>query len=101
MGALTPVYDAHGVTLYHGDCVEVLAALAADGLRVDAYLEDPPYGREFMGRDWDYGIPGARCRREARRRKMRRQQRKEKRKRKRPPRATSSRQGCTATASTT
>lgn len=34
-----------------GDCVEVLRAMP-DG-SVDAICTDPPYGIEFMGREWD------------------------------------------------
>jgi DNA modification methylase len=39
------------VTLLHGDCIEVLPTLEADS--VDAVVTDPPYGLEFMGKDWD------------------------------------------------
>jgi DNA modification methylase len=39
------------VTLLHGDCLEVLPALEADS--VDAVVTDPPYGLEFMGKEWD------------------------------------------------
>lgn len=34
-----------------GDCVEVMAKMPAAS--VDAIVTDPPYGLEFMGRDWD------------------------------------------------
>lgn len=34
-----------------GDCVERLAALAENS--VDAIVTDPPYGLEFMGKEWD------------------------------------------------
>lgn len=34
-----------------GDCVEVMAGMELDS--VDAIVTDPPYGLEFMGRDWD------------------------------------------------
>ena len=37
--------------LYHGDCREVLAGRPAGS--VDAVVTDPPYGLEFMGKDWD------------------------------------------------
>lgn len=36
---MTPYYDEAGVTIYHGDCREVLPTLRADALVVD-----PPYG---------------------------------------------------------
>jgi DNA modification methylase len=38
-------------TIYHGDCLEVLRALP--DASVDAVVTDPPYGLEFMGKDWD------------------------------------------------
>lgn len=34
-----------------GDCVELMAEL--DECSVDAIVTDPPYGLEFMGKDWD------------------------------------------------
>ena len=34
-----------------GDCREVLPTLAAES--VDACVTDPPYGLEFMGKEWD------------------------------------------------
>ncbi len=37
--------------LHHGDCLEVMAAMDADS--VAAVVTDPPYGLEFMGKDWD------------------------------------------------
>lgn len=44
-------FDAGDVTVLLGDCVEVLAGLEAQS--VDAVVTDPPYGLEFMGKDWD------------------------------------------------
>lgn len=38
-------------TIYHGDCLAVLAELP--DASVDAVVTDPPYGLEFMGKDWD------------------------------------------------
>jgi DNA modification methylase len=38
-------------TLHHGDCLDVLRTLPADSL--DAIVTDPPYGLEFMGKEWD------------------------------------------------
>lgn len=39
-----------------GDCVEQMRTLEADS--VDAIVTDPPYGLEFMGKDWDgFGTP--------------------------------------------
>ena len=37
--------------LIRGDCVEVMAGLPESS--VDAVVCDPPYGLEFMGKDWD------------------------------------------------
>jgi DNA modification methylase len=39
------------VTLHHGDCLDVLRTLP--DASVDAVVTDPPYGLEFMGKDWD------------------------------------------------
>lgn len=38
-----------------GDVMDVLPTLDADSF--DAMLTDPPYGLEFMGRDWDRVVP--------------------------------------------
>jgi DNA modification methylase len=37
--------------LIRGDCVEVMRAMPDES--VDAIVCDPPYGLEFMGKDWD------------------------------------------------
>lgn len=37
--------------LLQGDCVEVMRGLPANS--VDAIVTDPPYGLEFMGKEWD------------------------------------------------
>jgi len=34
-------------TLYHGDCLEVMDKLIADGVKVDAVVTDPPYGIDY------------------------------------------------------
>lgn len=64
---MKPHYADDQVTLYHGDCIDVLRAddygydwnlgyrearAFADN-SVDAVVCDPPYGLEFMGKDWD------------------------------------------------
>ena len=46
-----PYLDDGDVRLYLGDCVEVMAAMPAES--VDAVVCDPPYGLEFMGKEWD------------------------------------------------
>ena len=45
------VYEGHGVTLHHADCLDVLRSLP--DCSVDAVVTDPPYGLEFMGKEWD------------------------------------------------
>ena len=42
---------ADGWQLLEGDCVKVMQALKAES--VDVIVCDPPYGLEFMGKDWD------------------------------------------------
>lgn len=44
-------YQDHGVTLHHGDCLDVLAELPDQS--VDSVVTDPPYGLRFMGKSWD------------------------------------------------
>lgn len=39
------------IHLRHGDCVEVLADMPEGS--VGAVVSDPPYGLEFMGKEWD------------------------------------------------
>ena len=43
-----------------GDCIEVMASMPEAS--VDAVVCDPPYGLEFMGKEWDRLIPPARGR---------------------------------------
>ena len=45
---MKPYYDADGVTIYHGDCQEVLP-----NLRGDALVTDPPYGIGWKRGPWD------------------------------------------------
>jgi DNA modification methylase len=53
---VTPHYSDDAVTLYHGDCLDVLRELDAES--VDAVVTDPPYGLGFMGKQWDALPPG-------------------------------------------
>lgn len=51
MNAATVYYHDEALTLYHGDCLDVLAALPEASIA--AIVTDPPYGLEFMGQGWD------------------------------------------------
>lgn len=44
-----PYYEQDGITIYHGDCREVLTELAADAL-----ITDPPYGVALKKKTSDY-----------------------------------------------
>lgn len=44
------------VELIEGDCRGVLRELESDS--VHAIVTDPPYGLNFMGKAWDYEVPG-------------------------------------------
>jgi site-specific DNA-methyltransferase (adenine-specific) len=41
---MTPYYEHAGITIYHGDCRDVLPHITADAL-----VSDPPYGIGFIG----------------------------------------------------
>ena len=43
---MIPYYEHNGITIYHGDCREVLPTLGT----VDLVLTDPPYGMAWDGR---------------------------------------------------
>jgi len=51
---MTPYFSDDWVTVYHGDCRDVLPTLG----QVETCITDPPYGLGFMGKDWDHGVPG-------------------------------------------
>jgi site-specific DNA-methyltransferase (adenine-specific) len=39
-----------------GDCLSVMPTLPENS--VDSIITDPPYGLDFMGKEWDHGVPG-------------------------------------------
>ncbi len=41
---MIPYYEENGITIYHGDCREILPTLP----KVDLVLTDPPYGIEYQ-----------------------------------------------------
>jgi len=52
----TPYYSDEQVVLHHGDCLDVMRTLP--DASVDSVCTDPPYGLEFMGKEWDsFGGP--------------------------------------------
>lgn len=53
---MKPYYEDDHVTLYHGDCLDVIAAMP--DASVDSIVTDPPYGLGFMGKAWDDLPPG-------------------------------------------
>jgi site-specific DNA-methyltransferase (adenine-specific) len=42
--------------IIHGDCLIEMAKMDVNS--IDFIVTDPPYGLRFMGKHWDYGIPG-------------------------------------------
>lgn len=55
---MSDLIDLGHATLLHGDCLRVMRHVL-DRNSVDAIVCDPPYGLDFMGKDWDHGVPGA------------------------------------------
>jgi site-specific DNA-methyltransferase (adenine-specific) len=53
---MKPYFETDRGRLYHGDCLEVMRTFPADSL--DSLVTDPPYGLSFMGKKWDYDVPG-------------------------------------------
>jgi len=49
--------------IYHGDCLDILKTKPE--CSIDAIVTDPPYGLNFMGKEWDHGIPGKKFWKEA------------------------------------
>ncbi len=52
MSLPTPYYDEDGITIYHGDCREILPELEPVGV----VITDPPYGVTSL--DWDSIVDG-------------------------------------------
>jgi DNA modification methylase len=48
---MKPYYEHAGITIYHGDCLEVMSRLQ----EVDLVLTDPPYGVGYA--EWDNSVP--------------------------------------------
>ena len=55
---LTPFLDDYDVLVYAGDCIDIMARMPEAS--VDAIVTDPPYGLEFMGKEWDAFAPSDR-----------------------------------------
>ena len=57
---MKPCYQDDAVTLYHGDCVDVLPAA---GVKADLILTSPPYDgmREFGGHGFDFDLVADAC----------------------------------------
>lgn len=51
---MKPYYDHAGITIYHGDCREVMPGLKG---QIDIVATDPPYGLGFRSESWDSCIP--------------------------------------------
>jgi len=51
---MKPYYDSDGITIYHGDCRDILPQLP----KVDLVLTDPPYGKQWARGNYSFsGIP--------------------------------------------
>lgn len=48
---MTPYYTSERSIFYNGDCRSVMAEMEDNSF--DSIVCDPPYGLEFMGKDWD------------------------------------------------
>jgi DNA modification methylase len=44
------------MTVLHGDCLDLMREMP--DASVDSIVTDPPYGLNFMGKEWDHGVPG-------------------------------------------
>lgn len=50
---IKPYYEEDNITIYHGDCNDILPTLA----NIDLLMTDPPYGTNFRNNKWDKSIP--------------------------------------------
>lgn len=48
---MKPYFERGGITIFHGDCREILKSLP--DCSVDSVVTDPPAGIGFMGKTWD------------------------------------------------
>ena len=57
---MTPYYERDGITVYHGDCADVLPAA---GIKADLILTSPPYGdiRTFGGYGFNFDLVADAC----------------------------------------
>lgn len=55
MSLLKPYYERDGITIYHGDCRDILSHLPP----VDLVLTDPPYGVGMRAFDDDFAVGAA------------------------------------------
>ncbi len=48
--------NGNSFELYNGDCLEIMRSMPDNS--IDSIVTDPPYGLSFMGKKWDYDVPG-------------------------------------------
>jgi site-specific DNA-methyltransferase (adenine-specific) len=48
---MKPYYEKDAILVYQADCLVAMKELADNS--IDTILTDPPYGLQFMGKDWD------------------------------------------------
>lgn len=48
-------WEHNGDKIYHGDSLKITPSFEEEF--VDTIITDPPYGLNFMGQDWDHGVP--------------------------------------------
>jgi site-specific DNA-methyltransferase (adenine-specific) len=53
---MTPYYQSENGSLFMGDCLEVMKTLPDN--HFSSVITDAPYGLSFMGKKWDYDVPG-------------------------------------------